>query len=99
MKQGQSTGIMQQRHYMIRDNALLQYQDCNQQYPSRITPLKGLFVTEPIKDPKNLYVFRIYSSSEDFQPITLCERDETKISNWIDCLMSQTDTCHLESKY
>ena len=43
-KQGKRTKLMFDRYYVIRDNAILQYNSVDQRLPCRITPLGGLYI-------------------------------------------------------
>ena len=51
LKIGKKTGSMITRYYILRDNALYIYHSKDQQIPSDIIPLRGLYITA-VKDEK-----------------------------------------------
>jgi len=44
MKVGQRTGTMLSRYYILRDNGLFVYNNRNQEFPSTVISLRGLYV-------------------------------------------------------
>ena len=59
------------RFYVIRDDALLQYNGPDDKLPTRIIPLRGLYINKIKDGPDGLTGFEIISERENFVPIKL----------------------------
>ena len=62
------------RYYVIRDNAVLQFNSVDQSHPTRITPLGGLYIQKTEENPDDLFGLEINSERESFEPIKIYHR-------------------------
>jgi tRNA A-37 threonylcarbamoyl transferase component Bud32 len=84
LKLGKKTQMMMARFYVLRDHALYIYNNRDQQIPSNIISLRGLYVN-PLKDDSrsSLYGFSLTSDRKNLKPRIFYHQNHKVVESWI----------------
>ena len=91
---------MRDRFYIVRDHALLQYTTNNKTCPTKVTPLKGLYISKFCLKVNFLEYYGVRIKCETKQVnIKVYHKNPKRIDEWYQVLKQQAKAKYFHEKY